>query len=93
MMFFKRKQKSKLNERSLSEKIVFAIAAIFLNFWAISLLFPLFFGFNGALKEHGNAFMSNPVSIVIFDNPAWSNFAKAFEVVEYKKSAVFSTSL
>jgi ABC-type glycerol-3-phosphate transport system permease component len=82
---FTKKKVSKLNEKSWSEKIVFLIAAIFMNFWAISLLFPLFFGINGALKEHGNAFMTNPVSIVLFKNPTWSNFAKAFKVVEYNE--------
>ena len=93
MALFTVKKKSKLNEKSISEKIVFAIAAIFLNFWAISLLFPLFFGINGALKEHGNAFMTNPVSIVIFNNPTWSNFAKAFEVVEYNEVSFLRMTL
>ena len=83
MAIFQKKTVSKLNEKSISEKIVFTIAAIFLNFWAISLLYPLFFGLNGALKENGNAFMSNPVSLVFFKNPTWRNFIDAFEVVEY----------
>ena len=90
MKIFHRKKVSKLNERSRSEKIVFAIAAIFLNFWAISLLYPIFFGINGALKEHGNAFMTNPVSLVFFDNPHWDNFIKAFEVVEYNDVSFLS---
>lgn len=85
MKIFHRKKVSKLNEKSRSEKIVFAIAAIFLNFWAISLLYPIFFGINGALKEHGNAFMTNPVSLMFFNNPHWDNFIKAFEVVEYNE--------
>lgn len=85
MNVFHRKKVSKLNEKSRSEKIVFAIAAIFLNFWAISLLYPIFFGINGALKEHGNAFMTNPVSLMFFNNPHWDNFIKAFEVVEYNE--------
>ena len=81
---FKRKE-IKLNQKSASEKIVFAIAAIFLNVWAISLLYPLFFGINGALKENGNAFMQNPVSLVFFNNPTWKNFADAFKVIEYNE--------
>ena len=85
MRFFYKKKVSKLNEKTRSEKIVFAIAAIFLNFWAISLLYPIFFGINGALKENGNAFMTNPVSLVFFNNPNWGNFIDAFKVVEYNE--------
>ena len=85
MKVFHRKKIARLNEKSRSEKIVFAIAAIFLNFWAISLLYPIFFGINGALKENGNAFMTNPVSLVFFNNPNWGNFIDAFKVVEYNE--------
>lgn len=90
MKVFHRKKASKLNEKSRSEKIVFAIAAIFLNFWAISLLYPIFFGINGALKENGNAFMTNPVSLVFFNNPKWENFIDAFKVVEYNEVSFLS---
>lgn len=83
MSLFQRKKISKLSEKTASEKVVFCIAAIFLNFWAFSLLYPIFFGINGALKENGNAFMTNPVSLVIFNNPTWKNFVDAFTVVEY----------
>ena len=68
---------------TVSEKIVRTIAAIFLNIWAISLLYPLFFGFNAALKESGREFMSNPVSLVFFNNPEWANFSRAFEEIAY----------
>ena len=90
MSLFQRKKISKLNQKTASEKIVFCIAAIFLNFWAISLLYPIFFGINGALKENGNAFMTNPVSLVFFNNPNWKNFVNAFEVVEYNNVSFIS---
>ncbi len=75
--------KSKINKATATEKIVFGVATVFLNFWAVSLLFPIFFGINGALKENGNAFMTDPVSIVLFNHPTWSNFIDAFRVIEY----------
>lgn len=83
------KQNHVLNKGTLSEKIVKIFAAIVLNLWALSLLYPLFFGLNAALKESGREFMSNPVSLVFFNNPEWENFARAFEEIAYNNVSFF----
>lgn len=84
---------SKVKQRSVSEIFVYLIATVFLNIWAISLLYPLFFGLNSALKESGNAFMLNPVSIVIFNKPAWSNFTLAFQTITYNEVTFIEMTL
>lgn len=87
---FRGYHKTKIKRTTFVEKIVFTVATIFLLTWGVSILIPIFFGINGALKENGNAFMQNPVSLVIFNNPAWSNFSKAFEVISYNEVSFLS---
>ena len=85
--------KEKSETRSLSEKIVRAVATTVLLLWCIVLLYPLFFGLNGALKENGRAFMSNPVSLVFFTNPKWGNFIEVFDVIKHNDVSFFSMML
>lgn len=66
-------------KKSYSQKIVFTVATVFLLFWAITILYPVIFGLNGALKENGRAFMANPVSLST--ELCFSNFLKAFEAI------------
>jgi len=82
---------AKLKTKSKSEKIVFAIATVFLNVWAVSVIYPVLFGINGALKENGRAFMANPVSLST--ELCFSNFIKAFDSITVNDASFFRMAL
>lgn len=77
------------SRRTFSEKIVRTVVSVFLLIWAVTTLYPLFFGVNAALKLDGRTFMDDPVSLVEFKDMAWGNFLLAFERISYNGITFF----
>ncbi len=75
MTLFKKKEVSVLYKRSKSEKIVFAVGFVVMAVFAFMLMYPYIFGVLSSLKEHGRAYMTDPVSVTL---PFYfSNYKKA----------------
>ena len=77
MKLFKREKLPIIYRRTGSQRVVFIFGFIIMAIYAFLLMYPYIFGFLASLKEHGRAYMTDPVSV---ETPFYfSNYGKALK--------------